>query len=125
MMPTNIMFNLNTIKEDYDFSFARLILNEKEVPIKEIPATEYNSGCIHRYDNIDNKIIKLKNKKINLELIYSAESNCEQIYFIYDVNHNSLIIKENSTINRKSYFLEFKNFSITINYKKRKFYTLK
>jgi hypothetical protein len=72
---------------------------------------------------VSNEIIRLKNKNVNLELIYSMEDYKRQIYFLHDLNKNSLIITENfSTDEDKSYFREY--FSVLINRSKEKFYSL-
>lgn len=124
-IPNYLTFYLQTIK-DYDFSFVRIIVNEKEMPVEEL---KNNEGYKEKYRRtplfscVSNEIIRLKNKNVNLELIYSMEDYKRQIYFIHDLNKNSLIITENFSIDEDESFFR-KYFSILIRTSKEKFYNL-
>lgn len=121
-----LSFYLNTAKGYYDFSFVRLIVNEKEVSVNELKDSKLffkrMSKCEFVY-NISNKILKVK----NLELIYSVESSTRQFYFFHDLNNSSLIINENFLphINPYSYFLKYMYFSLILKHSEQeKFYTV-
>lgn len=118
----NINFELPPTEKDYDFSFVRVIVNGKEIPVKEMSALRMPYGYIGPVGN--NEIIKFK----NLELIYSLEREYGIISFIRDLNKNCLIIIEDFDPDYSSFFMQHKNFcitTITINNYKKKFYTLK
>lgn len=115
------VFKLPVTEKDYDFSFVKVIVNGKEIPIKEeMPAVRMNYGYPA---TINNEIIKFK----NLELIYSFERECGIICFIRDLNKNCLIIIEDFDPDYGSLFMQHRNFCIittTNNSSKKNFYTL-
>lgn len=125
-----LMFSLTAVIKDCDFSFVRLIVNEKEIPIRELEKHEreksksWNGHSIWHKGN--NRVIKLKNKNTNLELIYSFEfeneNGARQFYFFHDLNKNSLIINETFSLDLESTILKYKNFSLTIQGSPIKFY---
>jgi mannosyltransferase OCH1-like enzyme len=133
MKATNyLIFNLTAAIRDCNFSFVRLIINEKEIPIRELEKHEREKSKSwdgHSLWHIgNNEIMKLKNKNVNLELIYSFEfgnvNRITQFYFFHDLNKNSLIIKEISPLNFEPIILKYRNFFLKMHSSNHKFYTL-